>query len=212
MVSGGRRDRRTGIGVLLLLLVTLPGVAQQDRLDLNSYYQFPVSLGAEYQSLMPATAYPWGAPYSVFDISLNVRVPIRPLPVLQPLGRIGATWFDSQSQTEPPLKWDHADVYGVLGLGYSHRFARYFEVGAELLGGASFSLFSNLVPVDDPPLIAPNVLFEAGARISLNPSYNFTIEIHPSARYTLGLGALKEFDGLLLGLGFHRQFPFRSGP
>ena len=60
------------------------------------------------------------------------------------------------------MKWT-TDFYGLLGMAYSHRFAKYFEIGAEALGGASESYYDNLVPDVPRPSAYTNLLFEAGA-------------------------------------------------
>ena len=85
----GRRHK-----VLLSLLFILGAATlcpcQQVALDLNSYYQFPLSLGVEYQSLTPLVTYPSGAPYALLDLGLSLRWPIPLLPVLQPTLRAGS--------------------------------------------------------------------------------------------------------------------------
>ncbi len=194
------------------LLAAAIGHAQDAAVDLNAYYRFPLSVGVEYQSLTPLSAYPWGSPFTIFDISASVRVPIPPLPVLQPFLRAGVLRFDSQSLTEPPLKWDHMGIYAGLGVGYSHRFARNFEIGADLMGGFAEMLFNDLATEVPPPVGDPSLVFEAGLRISLNPSYSLTVEIRPSAKYTMSVGALTDFDGLLLGLGLGATFRFGQDP
>ena len=207
----GRRQN-VAYALLSFLLASTFAHSQQQGVDLNTYYQFPLSLGVEYQSLTHLVTYSWGSPFTVFDLSASVRWPIPPLPVLQPTLRAGVMRFDSQSQIEPPLKWDHTDVYGLLGLGYAQRFAKYFEIGAEMLAGMSESLYYDLIPEAAPPLGNPNLLFEAGGRISLNPSYNFTVEIHPNVRYLLSLGEVQDFDGLIFGIGFTGNFRFGQDP
>jgi hypothetical protein len=206
----GRRHK-----VLLALTFTLFVATfchcEQSPLDLNTYYQFSLSVGVEYQNLTPLAAYPSGSPYTLFDLGLSVRWPIPPLPVLQPTLRAGLMRFDSQSQSEP-LKWDHIDVYGQLGMAYAHRFAKYFEIGAEVLAGMSESLYYDLIPGVAPPLGNPNLLLEAGARISLNPSFSFAVDIHPNVKYVLSLEELKDFDGLIFGIGFTGSFRFGQDP
>jgi hypothetical protein len=213
MARWSLQSRRPNVllSLALLLLAAPFSHAQQSPLDLNAYYRFPLSLGVEFQSLTPFAAYPVGAPYSLFDISLQVRWPIPPLPVLQPLLRLGMMSFDSQNQAEP-MKWTHRDFYGQLGIAYSHRLAKYFEIGAEVLGGASESYYDNLVPDVPPPVGYTNLLFEAGGRISLNPSFNFTVEIHPNVKYLLSLGELGDFNGFIFGIGFTGSYRFGQDP
>ncbi len=205
------RSHKVLLPLLFILCAATLGHCQQSQVDLNSYYQFPLSVGVEYQSLTPLVTYPSGGPFTVLDLGLSLRWPIPPLPVLQPTVRAGFMRFDSQSQSEP-LKWGHTDLYGELGLLYAQRFAKSFEIGAEALAGMSESLYSNLIPEVAPPLGNPNLLFEAGVRISLDPSYSFTIEIHPSVKYLLSLGELKDFDGPIFGIGFTGNFRFGQDP
>jgi tetratricopeptide (TPR) repeat protein len=203
--------RRVLLPLLIVLCAATSSYGQQATIDLNSYYRFPLSLGVEYQSLTPLVAYPYGSPYSLFDLGLSIRWPLPFLPVLQPALRVGLTRFDSQSQSEP-LKWDHTDIYGMLGLEYAHRFAKNFEIGANLFGGVSESLYSDLIPGATKLLGNLNMVLEAGARLSLNPSYNFTIEVHPNLRYVLSLGELPDFSGPLFGIGFTANFRFGQDP
>jgi tetratricopeptide (TPR) repeat protein len=207
----GKCTPRILIPLLFILGTAIPGQGQQATIDLNSYYRFPLSLGVEYQSMTPLVSYQFGSPYTLFDLGLTIRWPIPPLPMLQPAMRAGMTQFDSQSQSDP-LKWDHTDIYGLLGLEYAHRFAKNFEIGANLFGGVSESLYYNLVPGASGPQGNLNLLMEAGARLSLDPSYNFTIEVHPNLRYLFSLGELPDFNGPVFGIGFTANFRFGQDP
>jgi hypothetical protein len=178
--------------------------------DLNDYYRFPLSFGIEYQNLSPLTSYSFGAPFMINDFSADVRWPVPGLPFLQPAARLGLTLADSQSQIDP-LTWSHFDLYGQLGCVYSNRFAKFFELGAELFAGVSESTYSNLMP-DAAPMGSTNLLLEAGGRISLDPSYNFNVEIHPNLRYQIGLGELHDFDGPLFGIGFSVSYRLGQDP
>jgi tetratricopeptide (TPR) repeat protein len=207
----GQYTHRVLLPFLIILCAAIPIHGQQATIDLNDYYRFPLSLSVEYQSLTPLVAYPSGAPYTVMDIGASIRWPLPFMPVLQPTLRAGWTKFDSQSQIDP-LKWDHDDIYGLLGLEYAHRFAKNFEIGANLLGGVSESLYTNLVLGSTTLLGNLNLVAEAGARLSLDPSYNFTIEVHPNLRYLMSLGELPDFDGLVFGIGFTASFRFGQDP
>ena len=205
------RRREVLLPVLVLLVAAPVAHSQQAQVDLNTYYRFPFALGLEFQSLTPFAAYPVGAPYSLYDVSFQLRWPIPLLPVLQPLARIGMMSFDSQSQAEP-MKWTHRDFYGQLGIAYSHRLAKYFEIEAEALGGVSESYYDNLIPDVPPPVGYANLLFEAGGRISLNPSFNFTVEIHPNVKYLRSLGEVSDFNGFIFGIGFTGSYRFGQDP
>ena len=54
---------------------------------------------------------------------------------------------------------------------------------------------------------------QAGGRISLNPSYHFLIDFHPSLKYLYSLDPImKEHDGFILGLGMSAHFRFGEDP
>ena len=57
------------------------------NVDLNTYYQYPLSVGFEYQSLTPFTSL--NGPYSIFDAAGTVTMPIPWQPVFQPFARLG---------------------------------------------------------------------------------------------------------------------------
>jgi hypothetical protein len=205
----GRTRYKNALIALLSFLAPL-AYSQQAPEDLNSYYAFPLSVGLEYQSLNPLINYPYGSPFVMNDFAADVRWPIPGLVVLQPAARIGLTLADSRSPTDPQT-WSHQDVYGQLGLVYSNRFAKYFELGAEFFAGVSESIYPNL-PAAPSPWGSTNLLLEAGARISLDPSYSLAVEIHPNVRYQIGLGELHEFDGPVFGIGFSAGYRFGQDP
>ena len=189
-------------------LSTTPTSGQGNDLNYNTYYRFPLSLSVEYQSLSPFDAY--GSQYNIFDLSAQVRWPIPSLPILQPTLKAGMMRFDSQDTVEPQ-KWDHTHWYGALGLNAAHRFAKNFEVGGEALVGFSEAIFPDLLP-EEGPVGTPNLFFEAGARIGLDPSYSFSIDVHPSLKYLLSLGPLTDYNGFIFSIGFAGSFRFGQDP
>ncbi len=204
------RHRYRLILPVLALLLPPSCPAQEQQLDFNSYYRFPASVGVEYQMLTPFAQYARG--YTVFQADLGIRVPIPSLPFLQPTLELGLLRFDSLDLADP-LRWDHTHYYGALGLVAAHRFARNFEVGAELLVGLSESVFPDLVEEAVAPAIGqPNLLVQLGGRIVLDPSFGFSVELHPNLKYIRGLGLLHDFDGLVLGIGFSGHFRFGQDP
>ncbi len=203
------RGKYCAFAVLCFLFAAALAFPQSLGLDYNTYYRFPLSFGVEYQSLSPFVTYDEGSPFNIFDLSFQVRWPIPSLPVLQPTATAGMLRFDSQDAAKP-LMWDHTHWYGALGLNVAHRFAKNFEVGGEALVGFSEAVFLNLLPKG--PVGTPNLLFEAGARIALNPSYNFSIDVHPSLRYLLSLGPLSDYNGFIFSIGFAGSFRFGQDP
>ncbi|UCF95869.1 MAG: tetratricopeptide repeat protein, partial [Spirochaetaceae bacterium] len=109
-----------------------------------------------------------------------------------------------------PLRWDHTHWYGQLGLVIAHRFTKNFEIGAEVMAGASEAIFPDLSP--EGPVGTENLLVETGARIALNPSYNFNIEVHPSVKYLYSFSPLDDFNGLSFGIGFSASFRLGIDP
>lgn len=148
--------------------------------------------------------------YNISDISANLRWPIFPNPVFQPTLQLGMIVFDNQDLAEP-LKWDHTHWYGLVGAAYAHRFDKNFEIGAEVMAGYSQAVFPDLIP-EIGPVGTSNLLFQAGARISLDPSYNLSIDIHPNLKYLHSLSYMNDFDGFILGIGFAASYRFGEDP
>ena len=190
---------------LLALPISLP--AQQQSPDLNEYYRFPLSFGVFYQSFTPLAAY--NTPYTIFDAGAEIRLPVPGTPVLQPFLRLGYMGFDS-IDAALPTKWDHFHLYGMLGASYSRRIARNFEYSLEVSAGASEAIFPSVV--DTGAVGSPYLLLGAGGRLGLDPSYNFSIELQPSARYLLSLGPLKSFDGVLFSVGITASYRLGEDP
>ncbi len=207
-------SRETGkVAVLLAILVgAASAFAQQPATsgatDLNRYYRFPVSLGIEYQTLSPFAAY--GSAFNVFGLAVNGRIPLPSMPMLQPVFQAGMFWFDSRDPLRPDT-WDHTHYFGELGIGISHRFAKTFEIGIDVLAGMSEAVFRSALP-EEGPYGSPTILAEAGARMCLDPSYNFCIEIRPGLKYFRSLSSLHDFDGLAFSLGFSAQYRFGEDP
>ena len=192
----------------LILLTSGICFSQSASVDYNDFYRFPLSLGIEYQNLSPFADY--ASTYNIFDLSANVRWPIPSRPVFQPMLRLGMMSFDNQDLTEP-LKWDHNDYYVQLGAAYSNRFQKNFEIGGELLAGVSQAFFKDLLP-EEGTVGSLNLILEAGARISLNPSYNMSIDIHPNLKYLHSFSNLNDYDGFILGIGFSASYRFGEDP
>lgn len=182
--------------------------SQNTVIDYNQYYRFPLSVGIEYQNLSPLSDY--ASSYSIFDLSGNIRVPIPSRPVFQPSFRLGMIQFDNQDLSEP-VKWDHTHWYGQIGVSYTHRFDKKFEVSAEIMAGGSQAVFPDLIP-SEGNVGMYNLLFETGMRIGLDPSYSMSIDIHPSLKYLKSLGYITDYDGFILGIGFSASYRFGEDP
>jgi hypothetical protein len=189
------------------LAVVFNAHSQTVNADLNEYYRFPISIEVEYQSLTPFAAY--NTPYTIFDVSGQVTIPLPMLPVLQPFLRGGMMRFDSIDPVDP-AKWDHYHLYGSLGIAYTNRIVKNFEVGGEVNAGVSEAIFPTAV--DTGSVGSPNLLFGAGAKVSLVPSYGFSIDFRPSVKYLLSLSPLNIFNGFLFSFGISASYRFGEDP
>ncbi|OHD20895.1 MAG: hypothetical protein A2Y38_06535 [Spirochaetes bacterium GWB1_59_5] len=188
---------RTCILVLTLSSTALLGLsAQTDGLDLNEYYRFPLSLGLQYKALTPLETYRSG--YDLFDLSADFRLPLPSMPVIQASVEGGMMQFSARDSTD--ARWEHRDMYGLLGAVWSTRLTKNYEVGVQLTGGASVSTYPSFMPGSGSSYSQSNLIAELGAMLQLIPSFNFAIELSPSLRYSKALGPLPDFDGLIFGL------------
>ena len=198
--------KRMGICLATILIaVALPVFSQNTSTDLNAYYRFPWSMGFEYQTLSPFGTY--GKDFNVFGVEGSFRLPLPFLPRLQPTARVSYMQFDNRVNDA----WSHQLYAGSLGLVYAERVSKNFELGAELLGGFAEAIYPQLDP-QSGSLGSPTLVFEAGGRISLDPSYSLSIDVHPSFKYLLSLSPLTDFDGLVFGLGFSLHYRFGDDP
>ncbi len=207
-----RRVRLIGLMTIAVLLLGA-GVAAAQEEDLNIRYAFPLSLGAEYQMLTPFGAYAGG--YNVFEAGLSVRVPIPGAPTFQPVARLGIIQFtgtEADTETGPGTEsWSHTHYYGGLGLVWANRIDKTFELALELIGGLSEAVFPDLVP-EAGSVGNLNLFAELGGRISLDPSYSLSIDIHPSIKYIQSVGVLQDFNGPIFGIGFGVNYRFGEDP
>lgn len=164
--------------------------------SLDSYYYSPVETGGGYSSYSAFSGFASGFQYR--DISAELRIPLPSMPSLQPLVR-GGLIAVSQLGASSPSPWDHSLYHAEAGLGYSIRYAKNFEIGADLAGGIGQSSFPSLVSGGAAGSL--DLLAEAGLRIALIPSFNFSLELKPGVMYRRSLGPLDEFDGFSYGIG-----------
>ncbi|MCX7030378.1 MAG: tetratricopeptide repeat protein [Spirochaetes bacterium] len=193
-----------------LCLLILPFLAATSlcaqRIDYNDIYRFPLSVSFEYQNLSSFTDYGF-APTAYYDLSLSARLPLPVLPSLQPFLKAGMITL------VPPAvfqEWAHVHWYLMPGLAYIHRFSKTLEVGAEVAVGASEAVFPELDP--DEPRGSPTLLAEVGARVALDPSFNFSLDVHPRVLFQLALTPLTRFNGASLGIGFSASYRFGQDP
>ena len=195
--AGGKAGARFAIAAAIALGAILHGFSQESMAELNERYSFPVSVGAMYRDLQAFGGFPSG--FSFREIGAELRVPLTQLPTFQPFVRAG-TLSVLQAGSAGGSQFDHSQMWGALGLGYSTRFSRNFEIGIDAAGGIFQTAFPNLSPGTTVGELG--YLAEAGARIGLVPSYNLSVDLRPAIRYSQSLGLLDDFDGLYFGLGF----------
>jgi hypothetical protein len=198
---------KRGCIIILFLCCAVLSFALDD-VDLNQYYKFPFSVGVAYQNLNPFGDY--GTDFnSYFDLSAVFKRPIPRIPVLQPFVQTGMIRFVAPEKDEQE-KWTHTHWYLTPGIAYTNRFTKNFEIGFELGGGISEAIFPNLDPAE--PRGSLNLLGTAGAKLSLDPSYNMSIDVSPGIKYFYSLSPLERFNGLVYSVGFSASYRFGEDP
>ena len=193
--------------VLFSFLALVPGFSQ-DQIDLNQYYAYPAGIFFGYLPLSPFENY--ATQFNVFEFSGGLVIPFSSMPALQPFIRGGLISFDYQD-INPELQdlWDHNHFFGGLGLNLATRFTKNFEIGGELFAAYTHAVFNDLV---DVPVGYSNIMGRAGVTLTLSPAYSLCININPSVTYIYSLGALKDYDGFMFGVGFGISYRFGEDP
>ncbi|MCF6334510.1 MAG: hypothetical protein L3J12_02055, partial [Spirochaetales bacterium] len=197
--------------LLIVFFLTSTFLMSQEKTNFNTFYQFPLSLGVDYVDLSPFVDYGFDA--TLTEISGSVRYPIPTFPQLQPMVQFGILSFDDKERDHED-KWDHTHYFGALGALWSNRFSKTFELSGELAFGMSQAVFPNIDPAG-VPRGSLNILASAGIRASLDPSYNFSVDIHPTLRYSKYIGDASTFgifDGFSFGIGFSGHYRFGEDP
>ncbi|MCK5154230.1 MAG: hypothetical protein KAQ93_07715, partial [Spirochaetales bacterium] len=210
-IKGIRPSLRISLLVLLILLFPLFHINSEEKTNFNKFYSFPISIGVDYAELTPFADYGFDA--TLTEIVGNVRYPIPSIPQLQPILQFGVLSFDDTERDQED-KWDHTHYFGSLGALWANRFSKTFEMGGELTIGLSQAVFPNIDP-SGSPRGSLNILASAGLRVSLNPAYNLSLDIHPSLRYMQYVGDAANFglfDGFSFGIGFSGHYRFGEDP
>lgn len=183
--------------------------------DYNTYYRYPLAFGIEYQNLIPVTHYVDGYGFILFDVSGTLEMPLNNMPQLKPLIRAGAVFTlgnNQETDSESPAnKFDQTTFYCGAGAGYSHRFSRLLEAGIELTGGADYTVFPHLLPVQGPQG-AYNLYADLKVPLIINPIFNLSIDLQPGIRYRISLSPLHYFDGFLFSIGGTINFRLGQDP
>jgi tetratricopeptide (TPR) repeat protein len=197
--------------VVFLIFVSIFALMAEEKTDYNQFYKFPLSLGVEYVGLSPFGDYGFDA--TLTEISGNVRYPIPSMPQLQPSAQFGIINFDDTDRDQAD-KWDHTHYFGMIGALWSNRFSKSFELAGELNFGLSQAVFPNVDPTG-VPRGSLNFLANAGIRVSLDPSYSFSVDVHPTLKYMKYIGSAENFglfDGFSFGIGFSGHYRFGEDP
>ncbi|TFG82083.1 MAG: tetratricopeptide repeat protein [Spirochaetales bacterium] len=208
-MNGPARNRilRSSLLCAALACTTFPAVGQTGADNLDEYYRFPFSVGAGYRSLQGLSGF--ASVFTISEVGAELRAPLPFAPTLQPLLAAGTvSWLEAGSTGTG--QFDHNEWFASLGLAFSTRFTRNFELGVEGSGGLTQAYYQNLSPgsaVGDLGVIA-----DAAIRIGLIPSYNVSVDVRPGMRWARTLGTLDEFDGLSFGLGFSISYRFGQDP
>lgn len=174
--------------------------------DLTSYYRSPIAIGAEYHSITPFGDYV--ADFTVFEAAATARFSLPESPALQPLIRAGYVDFNSIDE-EFPDKWDHFHIAAGGGAALASRLSRTFELAGEASASYSQTWYQSVV---DVPVGYPAILGAAGLRISLIPSFNFSVDVASQVRYLYGLGDVDRFDGFAVSVGIGATFRTGTDP
>ncbi len=195
-------------GALLLLVILAAGVAtaQEDAVDPNRYYSYPFSFGAGYRTITPFASF--ASDFAVQELEATFRAPLPSSPVWNGVAKLGLLQYDSQDETLPD-KWDHYHVYGAPGIGYSQRLSKEFELGASLTAGLTQSVFPNAL---EEPVGSLTFLAGLDGKLTLNPSYNVSIDVAPALRYLRSFSPFREYDGLSFGIGIAAHYRLGRDP
>ena len=182
--------------------------AQSSESDPDTYYAYDLGIGVGYKSLSPVTSAPYN--YTSLEFSGNARYPLPSFVNVAPTISLGLLRV-----TVDETKWNHNQFFGLLGAGYTSRFSKEFEFGGDLMIGASVSIFSDLFPDDEDAgtFGTTNFIASATGRIALDPSYNLSINVEPTLRYSGSFSSdFDQFNDLSFGLGISIQYRFGDDP
>ncbi|MBN2738708.1 MAG: hypothetical protein JXR70_17130 [Spirochaetales bacterium] len=218
--------------IIFLLLVGKLFSAEPLSDDLNQIYYFPMSFGLSSELLFSVSDPVFN--YHVFDISSDIKIPLKSMPILQPSLEIGITAYNVREGSggaadyslqssdnllqelyiQGPGDLSHFDVCALGGLGLGIRTSRYLEFGGQLSGGLALSYYRGLVSgrINSGYSGDLNSIVQGGLFISFSPVFNFTININGRLKYLKTFGYLNIFDGLYLGLGLSTSFRLGDDP
>ena len=207
--------RQPALTLVLAILASGNSHAQSadSRVNYNTAYRYPFSIGLELQFVEPMTFFgtEFGGNFNLLDIAAQARFPIPRVPSLQPLAKLGMLTVKAEND---PLRarFNHNRFYFTVGLGYLHKFSKSLEAGIEIDAGVGYSLFQALSPTTPGFHYGLNFQASLGARVVFNPSYNISINAHPFIGFSRSLSPLERFNGYTIGLGITFDYRFGTDP
>ena len=207
--------RQPALTLVLAILASGNSQAQSadSRVNCNTAYRYPFSIGLELQFVEPMTFFgtEFGGNFNLLDIAAQARFPIPRVPSLQPLAKLGMLTVKAEND---PLRarFNHNRFYFTVGLGYLHKFSKSLEAGIEIDAGVGYSLFQALSPTTPGFHYGLNFQASLGARVVFNPSYNISINAHPFIGFSRSLSPLERFNGYTIGLGITFDYRFGTDP
>lgn len=208
---------RRQLSLTLVLATLAPGNSHaqtaDSRVNYNTAYRYPFSIGLELQFVEPMTFFgtEFGGNFNLLDIAAQARFPIPRVPSLQPLAKLGMLTVKAEND---PLRarFNHSRFYFTAGLGYLHKFSKSLEAGIEIDAGVGYSLFQALSPTTPGFHYGLNFQASLGARVVFNPSYNISVNAHPFIAFSHSLSPLERFNGYTIGLGITFDYRFGTDP
>lgn len=205
------------IRITCIAIVALVSSAASAQENPTTYYRYPVSVGFSYLPLRPLSA---DATAQSNEFAGTVRLPIGG-GLVHLLARGGVQQYDSQDP-DRPARWDHRLTFGGIGAGLGARMSKEIEVGLDgyLAGGQS--VYPNLagdLDFGDQATGSVDLLGGVNGKLTLNPSFNLSIDIQPGLQYRYNLGGqlagypeLSRFDGFSFGIGVAAHYRFGRDP
>jgi tetratricopeptide (TPR) repeat protein len=205
------RVPRSAIILLTFLLGTV-GAFPEERIDFNSFYSYPLSVGFSFENLTPYVGEKLD--YNIYyGLSGIVRMPLPFAPSFQPFLRLGVNSFTTSDASVDAI-YQNMQYFALAGIGWTNRFSKSFELGVDLGAGYSMTVFPKLDVLNTPPeaVRTDDLLGCLGVRVTFSPSFNFSLDFTPSLTYRYSLEPLTQFNGLIFGLQFTGNYRFGEDP
>ena len=211
MAGTGIRASRRAL-ILLTLLLGSADAFPEERIDFNSFYNYPISIGFSFENLTPYVGEKLD--YNVYyGLSGIVRMPLPFAPSFQPFVRLGMNSFTT-SDTSVDAIYQNTQYFVLPGMGWSNRFSKSFELGVDVGAGYSMTVFPKLDVLNTPPqaVRTDDLLGYLGGRLTFSPSFNFSLDFTPSLTYRYSVQPLTQFNGLTFGLQVTGSYRFGEDP